>query len=246
MPAFPGITASDIAQMADGSLIVGSGVGTFEVTTDVNLDHLTLSPAAADRDGLIINLPNSPTGNAIEVNTFGGSGGNRFLVANNGHTTIQNQLNVAGSSTVLQIKGGDTSWHYITHAKGINFESNQTIRIRGPLSLVSEVHFGTETHNTDSGTTSTIDWTTGNKQALTLTNDCTLSFTAPRGCCSLTLRIIQGGVGGHMITWPAMYWPGGLPPTLTSEAGSVDVVNLYYDGTNYYGEVINDFQLVAP
>ena len=53
------------------------------------------------------------------------------------------------------------------------------------------------------------------------------------------LRIIQGATPGT-VTWPAnVKWPGGTPPTLSTNTGDIDVVNLLYfdDGggnTFYY------------
>ena len=49
------------------------------------------------------------------------------------------------------------------------------------------------------------------------------------------LKIIQDGSGSRTITWPAtVKWPNGTGPTLSTAAGAVDIVTLYYDGTNYY------------
>jgi len=49
-------------------------------------------------------------------------------------------------------------------------------------------------------------------------------------------KLIQDATGSRTVTWPAaVLWPGGTAPTLSTGANAVDLVALYYDGTNYYG-----------
>jgi len=83
----------------------------------------------------------------------------------------------------------------------------------------------------------TIDWRKGNKAKLRLDANTTLSFTDPSNVCSLLLMVIQDGTGSRTITWPAnVKWPGGTPPTLSTGAFGADIVEFYFDGTNYYGK----------
>lgn len=94
----------------------------------------------------------------------------------------------------------------------------------------------TETDNGNSSTADTIDWTVSNKQKSTLTGNCTFTFTAPPGPCSLVLKLIQDGTGSRLVTWPAtVHWSGGTAPTLTTTLNKVDIVTFYYDGTTYFG-----------
>jgi len=91
----------------------------------------------------------------------------------------------------------------------------------------------------------TINWNNGSKQAITLTGNSTLAFTAPgAGVATFTLRIIQGGSGSYTITWPVgtVKWPGGTAPTLSTAVGAVDIVSCYYNGTNYYCSSAVNFQ----
>jgi hypothetical protein len=88
----------------------------------------------------------------------------------------------------------------------------------------------------NSGTSKTIDWTLGTSHKITMTGNCTFSFTAPPGPCWLQLRMTQDGTGGHTAVWPSMKWAGGsaqvLTPTLTT---GMDIVSIYYDESAYYG-----------
>jgi len=110
-------------------------------------------------------------------------------------------------------------------------------------SFSTTVNFGartayfTETDNGNSGAADTIDWTVSNKQKSTLTDNCTFTFTAPGGPCSLILKLAQDGTGSRTVTWPAtVKWAAGTAPTLTTTASRVDIITFYYDGTNYFGQ----------
>jgi hypothetical protein len=114
---------------------------------------------------------------------------------------------------------------------------------RQALEINNAAVFSSETDNGNSGAAKTIDWNAGNKQKLTLTGACTLTFTAPGSVGNFQLRLIQDGTGGRTVVWPAaVKWPGAAAPTLTASAGAVDIVTFYYDGTNYYGMTAFDFR----
>lgn len=93
-----------------------------------------------------------------------------------------------------------------------------------------------EYDNGNSSTSLTVDWGKGNKQKVTLTGNCTFTFTAPSAPCSLIFKLVQDGTGSRTVTWPAaVHWSGGTAPTLTTTASKVDIVSLYYDGSTYFG-----------
>jgi len=102
---------------------------------------------------------------------------------------------------------------------------------------------GDEYDNGNSGASFTIDWQVRRNQKLTLTDNCSLSFTDPAGPCNLILKLVQDGTGGRTVTWPtSVKWPdGGTAPTLSSSANAVDIITFYFDGTNYYGNYSLNF-----
>lgn len=104
------------------------------------------------------------------------------------------------------------------------------------------VTFDEEYDNGNSGNALTIDWDDGQKQKVTLTDDCTFTFTAPDGVGNFILRLVQDGTGNRTVTWPAsVLWPGNSAPTLSTAAAAIDLVAFYVDGTNYYGVFGLDF-----
>lgn len=49
------------------------------------------------------------------------------------------------------------------------------------------------------------------------------------------IKIVQGATTGT-VTWPAaVKWGAAGTPVLSNVTGKIDIINLYYDGTNYYG-----------
>jgi hypothetical protein len=96
--------------------------------------------------------------------------------------------------------------------------------------------------NGNSGAAATINWTNGAVQKITLTANCTFTFTAPIGVCKLALQLTQDGTGSRTATWPAaVKWSGAAAPTLSTAAGATDWVTFIYDGTNYWGTFSPNF-----
>jgi hypothetical protein len=93
------------------------------------------------------------------------------------------------------------------------------------------------------GGTTTIDWDNSNNQTLSLTSNITsLTLSNPIAGASYSLAITQAGTGSYTITWPAsVKWPGGFAPILSTGVGEIDVISLFYDGTNYYSVAALNF-----
>jgi len=89
------------------------------------------------------------------------------------------------------------------------------------------------------GGTITPDVTNGNVQKITLSSALTFNaFNSPVAGQSLTL-IITGGTSYTSIT-STMKFAGGVK-TLTATAGCIDILSVYYDGTNYYASLGKGF-----
>lgn len=102
----------------------------------------------------------------------------------------------------------------------------------------------TSTSPSSSSGTLTLDIENGNVFDVTLTeNVTTTNFNNPSTSgkgCSFTLILTQDGTGGWAVTWPASVdWAAGTAPTLTSAAGSVDVLTFITvdGGTTWLGFV---------
>lgn len=144
-----------------------------------------------------------------------------------------NELSITNAATgnapKLSATGSDTNIDLDLASKGTGAIKSTTKH------LFKKIAYFDEIDNGNSGTSKTIDWTAGNKQKITMTGNCTFTFTAPSGPCNLILRIIQDGTGGRTITLPTIKWAGGAAPTWSTAASKIDILSLYYDGSAYYG-----------
>jgi hypothetical protein len=81
--------------------------------------------------------------------------------------------------------------------------------------------------------------TNGNVQKITLNSALTINgFTSPVAGQSVTI-IIYGGTSYTSIT-STMKFAGGIK-TLTGTAGCIDILTIYYDGTNYFASLGKGF-----
>lgn len=94
----------------------------------------------------------------------------------------------------------------------------------------------------NSGTAYTVDLTNGNVFKITMTGNCTFTFSNPPAsgkAGSFTLILIQDATGSRTATWPASVdWAGGTAPTLTTTATTgTDVLTFITTdgGTTWYG-----------
>lgn len=89
--------------------------------------------------------------------------------------------------------------------------------------------------------TITPDVANGNVQTVTLTGAVTFSaFANPEAGQTVTLIIKQDATGSRTLT-STMKFAGGNN-TLTTDASAVDIVSVFFDGTNYYASLATDFK----
>jgi hypothetical protein len=97
---------------------------------------------------------------------------------------------------------------------------------------------------TPAGTTQTLDFDTGMTQRLSLglaSGDVTLTLSNPQAGGLYRILIEQGATARDII-WPAaVKWPQGQKAILSTGNGDVDMVELYYDGTQYLADWQVDF-----
>ena len=100
---------------------------------------------------------------------------------------------------------------------------------------------GYSTHQgvlTPLGTTETIDFDSGNSITVDLgsaTGDVTLTLNNPKAGASYIIKVVQGPTTRDII-WPAsVKWNGGTPPIISTNNNDIDIIGLWYDGTEYYG-----------
>lgn len=73
-----------------------------------------------------------------------------------------------------------------------------------------------------------IDWDTTRVATVTLTGNSTATFSNTAPGKSITVEIVQGGLGTYTMGWPAaVKWPGGTEPVVTTGVGAIDIFVFY-------------------
>jgi parallel beta-helix repeat protein len=86
----------------------------------------------------------------------------------------------------------------------------------------------------NSGAALTIDRVNGDHQTVTMTANCTFTFTAGKVKGDLLiLELTQDGTGSRTATWPSNFKKAGGTLTLTVTAGATDVITARWNGTNW-------------
>jgi hypothetical protein len=169
---------------------------------------------------------------------------------------VQIDLDLPDDST--KFLDGDGEWRVLTETDITDLGSylenvveDTTPQLGGDLDAtdknitgIGRASFTQELDNGSKDANFTIDFSTDQKQKVTLTaNTMTLTLdTTSVGVANYLLKIVNGGLA--TLTWAAetgsVYWPGGTEPTLTSSG--TDIVTFYFDGTDWYCMAGLDFK----
>lgn len=182
------------------------------------------------------------------------AGGTDVAVADGGTgastaADARSNLGAAADADVVKLTGSQTVAGVKTFSDAATLSSGATVA--GEVNMQDNLltrpllkDYGEEVAtDSDSGATHTIDLTTGNVHDLTLTANCTLTFSNPTAsgdACSFTLILRQDGTGSRTVTWPASVdWPAATAPTLSTAAAAVDVLTFVTvdGGTTWLGFV---------
>lgn len=206
------------------------------------------------------NLPDSDGSNGQVITTDGfgtlsfttiAGGGGVEIVAGTGITVTQDDS--AGSYTISStVTGGDSVGAgdniQITNAdsageKTISFNPNQPINFSDQqLSNLSIKNYG-EIVYTSGTTTGTItpDPNDGSVQSITLSGNITLnSLSSVASGDSMTLIVKQPSSGGPYTLSSTMKFAGGTK-TLSTTANAIDIITIFYDGTDYLASLSTNF-----
>jgi hypothetical protein len=181
-------------------------------------NYITLSSLSATGDISYNNTTgvisySMPTLKTVNSNSLVGSGD--ITIAGLPIAGTTNQILVKNSNTDY-----DTTWSStITSLSVIN-------------SVLKGYNEGTPFVLTTTSGTISPDATNGNVQLVTINGNITINgFTNPIAGQSITLIITQDTTGSRLLT-STMKFAGGIK-TLSTAANSIDVLSIFYDGTNY-------------
>ena len=151
--------------------------------------------------------------------------------------TVEGVLNAPTSSTDNAIARFDGTGGTAVQNSGITIDDNNVM-------AVPSQYYSAKYDACDSSTALTINWNNGNCQIVTLTDNCTLTFSNPQAGGRYLLELLQDATGSRLVTFPAtVKWSGSTAPTLTTTAGRTDIITLFYNGTSYAGTSTLNFTL---
>jgi hypothetical protein len=150
------------------------------------------------------------------------SGTYGVTVEDDGDVTIKIGDNAGARKVIIQDSDG---------ASILTIDSNGAIEAISSVKHDTTAVFDAVYDNGNSGAAKTIDWRNGNKQKITTTGSCTLTFTAPEGACSLTLMIRhENSATAYTYVYPAnVDWTGHLKYVTQNSAYAKDIINFIYD-----------------
>jgi len=174
----------------------------------------------------------------------GGTAGEEYHLTSAEHTIATQAADTDNSGYLLT-----ADWDTFNN-KIANVEDDTTPTLGGNLTGgdknitgLGSASFTQELDNGSKTTNFSVDFAADQKQKCTLTaNTMTLTLdTTSVGVGNYVLKIVNGGLA--TLTWASesgsIYFPGGTDPDLTSSG--TDIVSLYFDGTNWYGQASLDF-----
>lgn len=249
---------NNVVDISAGYAVIQDGAKVWDVRpdaandlafTDADVNYVYLvADVAADTVSYTINTTGTePTDPALLVGTIDDP---------NTTTTENNRASPAGAPSdadyVTTSSHGDLSSESIhanlsgtdLHSPASHNHSGDTLK--PAVSDPTELHAQQVEETTDSGNTGTsftIDVTLGTVWDLTLTGDCSFSFSGAgdkAGTNSFTLILTQDSTGGRSPSWPtSVVWAGGSAPTISSSAGATDVLTFFTpdEGSTWYGMV---------
>lgn len=88
--------------------------------------------------------------------------------------------------------------------------------------------------NGNSGVSFALNLDNGNLQSITISGAVAITQTAPTHPGSYTLIVTQDS-SGHTYSLSGIKWAAGSPPSFSTLANKVDVFNLTWDGSSWYG-----------
>lgn len=86
-----------------------------------------------------------------------------------------------------------------------------------------------------------VDTDTASVHTVTLAHNATFTLSNMDAGQSVSIIITQDGNGNRTGTFTSVKFPAGVVTSLSTGAGDIDIVNIFYDGTNYYGSILRDF-----
>jgi hypothetical protein len=258
----PRLARPDIKQNVDN---VNSVIDMFNIDSPTNGQILKYNTSNARFE-----LDTDATGSAVSATTFVGddstgtavnpgetfkiAGGTNITTAVSGDTvtitgTAQDFTYAAltGTPTIPTVVSDLTndSGFITDDGNGDLTITNSTIASSGDtIDLDDIVRFNVgykeDINSLTSSTSIAVDASAAPVHSVTLAHAATFAISNMVAGQSIMIIVTQDGTGSRTGSFTSVKFPGGAP-TLSTGTGDIDVVSVFYDGTNYLGNIAQDF-----
>ena len=224
---------SSAIQVNDGMNISGAFTAdtlSVNTTSTNNAVNITYNPASASGVAIF----------ATGKDTNGGIGYFEFLKATNTTSGVTNgsksfRVNSTGALEIIN-SAYDATIFTLTNA-GLVISNGLTAN--GTVTF--NAGYVEKINTLTAGTTITINCALAPVHKVTLTASTGFVITSLPTGGSVSVIVVQGGSGSYTATWgtdtsTAVKFAGGTP-TLSTAVGAIDIVTIFNDGTNYYGDI---------
>jgi len=255
----PRLARPDIKQNVDN---VNAIIDMFNIDSPTNGQILKYNTSNARFE-----LDTDATGSAVSATTFVGDDstgtavnpGETFKIAGaTGITTAVSgdTITITGTAqdfAYSSLTGAPTTISSFTNDAGYITDdgngdltiTNSTIQSSGDtIDLDDIVRFNVgykeDINSLTSSTSIAVDATAASVHTVTLAHAATFTISNMVAGQSIMIIITQDGTGSRTGTFTSVKFPGGAP-TLSTGGGDIDVISVFYDGTNYLGNIAQDF-----
>ena len=226
----------------------GGGSGTFaSYTSNTTLAAFVTALANTSGGAFTLTLPASPSANdeIIILDAAGTFGTNNLTVGRNGNTIqgVSQDLvcDIDDVAIRLHYTGSDWRVYAIVGVAG-----GGAVTLSGTQTLTNKTLTNPSINNYTEGTvaigntgsTHTFSLTSGTFQTATLNANCTFTMPTVATGKSFVLKLTQGG--SYTATFTNVKFAGGSAPTITTGSSKIDIISFISDGTNWYGNAIQD------
>lgn len=228
----------------NGNSIVSTSNGDINITPDNNgkvvIDGINYPQADGQAGDFLVtdgsnNLGFARIRGGADITVTQPDSTGEYSIAFSGSTGIASLANDSSPELAGNL---DVVTHSIVSSsnRDIQFSPNGTGQTKA-----TRLQYDEDIHDigTDSGT-KTPDVNDGNVQKITLNGNLTLNaFASATSGQSLTLIITQDGTGNRTLS-STMKFAGGTK-TLSTAANAIDILSVFYDGSNYWASLSTNF-----
>jgi len=92
-----------------------------------------------------------------------------------------------------------------------------------------------------SGTSISVPADTASVHTVLLEHNATFTLSNMTSGQSVSIIITQNSTGNNTGAFTSVKFPAGVATSLSTGANEIDIVNIFYDGTNFLGTILKDF-----